>query len=860
MQVSAGHAFDIALVPVSHPAIGEIRIGDDLFAVGRAEVPFSAYPPDVVATLSRRHARIFAEHGAVYVADMGSKNGTRVNGVIVAAQAARLRDGDELSFGTALTYRVQLHERAAARAAPVLNLTLTLTPERDDLGLQPIVVSAFPFLVSKADDTFARYRDDYPHQVAYLSRRHAHIHLKGGRPYVEDLGSTNGTYVAGKRIGDQAVALEDGDLVAFGGNHFVYKVGIACAAHDDATVLPGYSGNAGEAAAPALVGTSADPTLSASPGRTAEPEPAAVQAAEALPVEEADKTTFVAAAGSFLDIFCVDYDAQGEDEVNPEPEQRPPGAANAHEKGHKRSRGALMLAEVAKSAGVADRISLKRAGPWGGALLAGLAVLFAVLYWRGAPEREMKALQANGNDAQAAVVADAYLARHPDNAQFQVMGTQALLRAQVPAWVAKLTAHDFRGAETVLADMKGLGRHNADVGPLLEELAWIGRLDRFMVERGGLEAPIRIYVDDLKIRDVLARWSQDEATHQRLLERIAAYVPTFRDTYAQALSYVRKLQSDDAVYLAAIDRLNTAIATELGRDQPEALQPMLADYSTKYPRLAGLDRVQEDLRQYTQLINALRARALGPLMAQVGKSSFSTPAFQEQFRKLAASRLPAPDVVRQYEAVARAWQKGDSATATSELAQLNAGPWAGDQAKDLAHKQAVAAKYAAVQKARGTAGYDDLLLDFYALLEPAQDSYFAAAVDADLGAIRGTALKRAQAQMNRALVAWRQYRNNGAIGSEARLESGISAKFRAQAHLLSEARDDAQQGMRIYAQLKSGDAEQWRNVEDEIKAEVELQRRSLLELRSVLEPGVLTAKLALIGTAQQTAGDGGKQP
>ncbi len=41
------------------------------------------------------------------------------------------------------------------------------------------------------------------------------------------------------------------------------------------------------------------------------------------------------------------------------------------------------------------------------------------------------------------------------------------------------------------------------------------------------------------------------------------------------------------MYLTAIDRLNAAIATELAREQPEALRAMLADYKDKYRAWPG---------------------------------------------------------------------------------------------------------------------------------------------------------------------------------------------------------------------------------------------------------------------------------
>jgi hypothetical protein len=45
-----------------------------------------------------------------------------------------------------------------------------------------------------------------------ISRRHAAITFRGGRYFVEDLGSTNGTFVNGRRV-TVATPLKDGDLL-----------------------------------------------------------------------------------------------------------------------------------------------------------------------------------------------------------------------------------------------------------------------------------------------------------------------------------------------------------------------------------------------------------------------------------------------------------------------------------------------------------------------------------------------------------------------------------------------------------------------------------------------------------------------
>lgn len=51
--------------------------------------------------VSRVHAALFGENGIIYVEDLNSSNGTRINGFQVnAGRPYRLRDGDELEFGS----------------------------------------------------------------------------------------------------------------------------------------------------------------------------------------------------------------------------------------------------------------------------------------------------------------------------------------------------------------------------------------------------------------------------------------------------------------------------------------------------------------------------------------------------------------------------------------------------------------------------------------------------------------------------------------------------------------------------------------------------------------------------------------
>lgn len=814
----------VLLKAVSHPELGDIRVDEILFAVGRDEAPFSSYAPEIVADLSRRHARIFCEYGSIYLADLDSKNGTAINGLNMQQKISRLKSGDEICFGRTLTYRVQLGNRVPLPPRAPKLAGLTLTPQKADSGLQPIGITQFPFLISKTDDTFARYKEEQPHQVNYLSRRHAHIFLKGGLPFIEDLGSTNGTFVNGKRLDEHAVALKDGDVLAFGGHHFVYTVGVQKEQHE------------------------IDPTVTML-------SPLAAHAAQQG--GDSDKTTFVAAAGSFLDIFCVDSAIKQEDEKNGEIEPQSAEPVKEARKKKPRRKSAVFISELAVAFAGNERRNMRAVYRWGVSLVALLGMLGLALYLGGASERTLQDLMDRGDYAQAATTANQYLEQDKDNVQYKSLGSQALLKAYVPAWAAQLKARQYEQAQRALATMKQIGSHNTDVQPMVGELEWVGNLEQFVMGRGGMEAPIRLYADEEKIKALLARWNDDTQGHQRVLDSIATTVPQFKDLYAEALSHVRKLQSDDAVYLPAMERLKATINSELKADHVETLETSLKEYDEKYPRIGGLDGVRKDIKQTMAIDNAVRNKNLSALNTMLTATQFVTPPFQARWSALKTSdQFPPADVVAQYQAVSRAWKAGDLQQAFDGLQKMEGGSWADAAAKQLTQKKAIADQFNALQKSRGTKGYDERLLAFYGTLDPVEDVYFVRAVDPDLAQYKEKALGQARDLLARAQTLWQQYQKGGPIESAQRLDGAISTQFRTQAQRLSEASDDAQQGMRIYTQLKLAQPAEWGKLASEIKAEAEQQRSALMEVRDVLEPKLFKSKLALLGGPAAAQADG----
>lgn len=72
-----------------------------------------------------------------------------------------------------------------------------------------IPLAGAPLLIGRGNDAAIRLDDDY------VSTRHARIASSGEQWYVEDLGSTNGTYVGSGRI-SQATAISIGTQIRIG--------------------------------------------------------------------------------------------------------------------------------------------------------------------------------------------------------------------------------------------------------------------------------------------------------------------------------------------------------------------------------------------------------------------------------------------------------------------------------------------------------------------------------------------------------------------------------------------------------------------------------------------------------------------
>lgn len=817
------------LKPISHPDLGEIVINDSLFSIGRYEPPFSSYPPEAVARLSRRHARIFVQDGVVHIVDLGSLNGTTVNGKPLPQDHLQLQQNDRICFAGQLTYSAELLSQSTASVVgnpEAAKVILTLTPLKPDTGIEPIVVSEFPFLISKSNEVFSRYEEESPDELTYISRRHAHIFNRQGALYIEDLGSTNGTFLSENRLDEKARILCDGDSIAFGGNHFIYNVKVN--------------------------------HIEPQTGQSSENTTVLIQNLPNATDIDITRTTFVTSANSFLDIFCMESEEQEQqasiDENASSAKNRKKQEARKRAKRGRLARSSTFMQEVRGAFSEERPAGGRRIGRKVAATAAvAIALLSGYLYLQDSPKREIVRLIAEGNYARSIRLADKFLIEHPNDKEVPEQAAKALAQYVVPDWKKNLSKNEFRLAYAALEQARQLIQHNSSGLALLDLMKWITQLEAFIHERGGDNAPIAIFEHEMQIDALLNWWNDDIEEHRRIAGQIARYEPAFEGIRAMAFSHLRTLRNEKSTYLTALERFKQTLEEKLESDRVEGLRVDISDFHTKYPRISGIDKLEQDLQNYLLVREEVKAGHWLDAARKINELDFQTPIFFKKIVRIRARQLPSDGFLQQFQQVSDMWRSGQPDEAIAILESLKQGAWEQSARSELERKQAMLDQYRALEQSRKRDGYAQELIAFFSSLDPLEDNFFIQAIQGEFQIHRDKVRQDADRSLSIARVAWDKYQKTGGIRGLQRLESRVSIKFRKQANYLTDAYKQAHQGAEIYKLLKiEDDTSGAETLYQTILKECRLQRRSLQELGMVLEPSLLQAKIQLLPEPDST--------
>jgi len=193
-------------------------LGDQI-DIGRTEGDLLFEDPH----LAPRHARVAASLTGRVLTPLESRNGVyvRLRGPI------DLQDGDHLLVGKQVL-RFELLTDAERNLRPALEHGVVVfgTPVRPPWArlrqVTPAAVTRDVFHLTRPDVTLGRETADLVFSDdEFMSRRHAQISFRNGRGHLEDLGSSNGTFL--RLRGPHG--LNSGDLIRMGDELLRFEIG-----------------------------------------------------------------------------------------------------------------------------------------------------------------------------------------------------------------------------------------------------------------------------------------------------------------------------------------------------------------------------------------------------------------------------------------------------------------------------------------------------------------------------------------------------------------------------------------------------------------------------------------------------------
>ena len=174
----------------------------------------------VDSMVSRRHAKVTMQDDVISVEDLGSTNGTKVNGeTIPAGTSVTLTAGDKVSFG-GVECALSMPGVAAATMMPVSNKTAAIAAAPSiSPHVAKLIGDEATFGLKSGENSFGRKSEnDLVISDPYVSGKHGVIEVAEDGVFLTDLDSTNGTFLNDSRLAANVrTKITEDDSIRFGG-------------------------------------------------------------------------------------------------------------------------------------------------------------------------------------------------------------------------------------------------------------------------------------------------------------------------------------------------------------------------------------------------------------------------------------------------------------------------------------------------------------------------------------------------------------------------------------------------------------------------------------------------------------------
>ncbi|HKJ37572.1 MAG TPA: FHA domain-containing protein, partial [Anaerolineales bacterium] len=219
-----------------------VSLVDEITRVGRGKVGNKVAVPDVFQSVSRQHLEIRREKEGYRLVDLGSRNGTLVNGIDI--KDTYLKDGDEITIGQneegqQIKIVFQMGSEGLLNELASIDEAVTLPPSSGLDSEAPEGVPYFKIRWQNGSTNYYPIEKDriiigrgveadlrVPENLRFVSGQHAEVQKEATGYFIRDLNSTNGTLVNNQSLQpDQDYAIGNESIIRIGDDNYGVSIG-----------------------------------------------------------------------------------------------------------------------------------------------------------------------------------------------------------------------------------------------------------------------------------------------------------------------------------------------------------------------------------------------------------------------------------------------------------------------------------------------------------------------------------------------------------------------------------------------------------------------------------------------------------
>jgi len=179
--------------------------------------------------VSRRHAQISNTDGVLVIEDLGSTNGTKIDGTkLTPGEKKTLTGNEKLSFG-GLELQLQLPGAPSGNATQVFGSNKTAmisAPPAKEVAPATLVGEGKEFPLKSGGNSFGRKAENDVHiPDPYVSGKHGQIEITDSGVFITDIGSSNGTMLNdAKLVPNMRTLVTPEDVIRLGSMEFQVRI------------------------------------------------------------------------------------------------------------------------------------------------------------------------------------------------------------------------------------------------------------------------------------------------------------------------------------------------------------------------------------------------------------------------------------------------------------------------------------------------------------------------------------------------------------------------------------------------------------------------------------------------------------